>query len=42
MFILGGGDRPALHTYEYDFNDKTIDSGARVFLQALAIRHAAE
>ena len=41
MFILGGGDRPALHTHEYDFNDKTIANGASVFLQALAIRHAA-
>ena len=34
MFYIGNGENwPALHTKEYDFNDRFLETAARMFLQ---------
>ncbi len=34
MFYVGNGENwPALHTVEYDFNDRILETASRMFLQ---------
>jgi amidohydrolase len=41
MFLLGAGEQtPALHNPDYDFPDVLIETGAQVFLNAIALHEA--